>query len=394
MKKILIAYPAMMLGGSTTSLLSILNNLDYSQYSVDLLLSFHNGDWMDQIPQQVHVLPPLYKYPSARQRNLHRILSPRYMLTYLKSKQIAKKNKSVIQGVQYLEMKDVDFYGRVDTHYDIAVAFLEGMPCKFVAKHVHADHKIAWIHVDYKDAGFLPDYDRESLLAFDKIIQVSDTCNDSFCELFPELRDRSIVIENILSNAFIRNLAQEEAQMGAFDPDCLNLVTTCRIAFRSKALDRALKVLARIKEEGYRKFHWYVIGDGVDMALFRQMISDFGMNQYVTLLGMQKNPYKYMKPMSLFFLPSLWEGKPMAVTEAFILGLPVFVTEYSSAHEQVKSGMEGMVVPNDEEGIYRGLVNLLNYPEQIENWRAFVASRDYSNVEQMKKIEHLFAELG
>ena len=84
----------------------------------------------------------------------------------------------------------------------------------------------------------------------------------------------------------------------------------------------------------------------------------------------------------------------MAVTEAFILGLPVFVTEYSSAHEQVKSGMEGMVVPNDEEGIYRGLVNLLKHPEQIENWRAFVASRDYSNVEQMKKIEHLFAELG
>ena len=129
------------------------------------------GDWMDQIPQQVHVLPPLYKYPSARQRILHRILSPRYMLTYLKSKQIAKKNKSVIQGVQYLEMKDVDFYGRVDTHYDIAVAFLEGMPCKFVAKHVHADHKIAWIHVDYKDAGFLPDYDREVCLLSTKLFR-------------------------------------------------------------------------------------------------------------------------------------------------------------------------------------------------------------------------------
>ena len=152
MKKVLIAYPAMMLGGSTTSLLSILYNLDSRKYKIDLLLAFNTGDWLEDIPKNVTLLEPAYKYQDKKSRYIHRLLSPRFMLVKCISKIMEKKDGNIVRAGQYLEMKDVDFYRDIDKEYDVAVSFLEGQTCKYVAKHVVARKKIAWIHVDYKQS--------------------------------------------------------------------------------------------------------------------------------------------------------------------------------------------------------------------------------------------------
>lgn len=55
MKKVLFVYSKMIIGGSTTALLSILNNFDYSRYSVDLLLFNSGGEFFGQIPKQINV---------------------------------------------------------------------------------------------------------------------------------------------------------------------------------------------------------------------------------------------------------------------------------------------------------------------------------------------------
>ena len=57
MKDILIVYSKMVVGGSTTSLLSLLNGIDYSKYRVDLLLYDNGGDLQSFINPNVNVLP-------------------------------------------------------------------------------------------------------------------------------------------------------------------------------------------------------------------------------------------------------------------------------------------------------------------------------------------------
>lgn len=388
-KKIVIAYPAMMIGGSTTSLLSILNRLDYEKYDVYLLLDLHNGELLDKIPKKVNLLPPLRKYTNPKVDRIRRSLSIKFMYHFMVSRFISKKTGVYMHGCQYLEQKDVYFNRRVDDEYDVAIAFLEGDRCKFVARHINAKRKLAWIHINYADSKFNPDYDREAMSAFDKIVLVSEDCKVDFDKAFPELAQRTCVIENILSTEYVRSMADEEIDLD-IDSDKINLVSTCRINFRSKGLDRAVEAMAMLKNEGLLKnIAWYIFGDGSDMPAFRDMIEKNGLSDVVFPMGIRTNPLKYLKDMTMFFLPSRFEGKPMAVTEAFMVGLPVLVTEYSSAREQIRDGVDGIITENSTEGIYRGLKSLLNNEFSLDELKKNVLSKDYSNVEEIEKVEKL-----
>ena len=61
MKKILVAYDAMMLGGTTTALLSLLNEIDEKEYSIDLILYKKSGVYLSCIPPHINVLPEAHK---------------------------------------------------------------------------------------------------------------------------------------------------------------------------------------------------------------------------------------------------------------------------------------------------------------------------------------------
>ena len=50
-----------------------------------------------------------------------------------------------------------------------------------------------------------------------------------------------------------------------------------------------------------------------------ELTSDFD----VYFLGLQANPFKYIRPATAFVFPSAWEGFPMALGEAMICGVPV-----------------------------------------------------------------------
>lgn len=393
MKKILFVYPEMMIGGSTTSLLSVLYSLDFTKYEVDLLLFRNRGEWLKDIPEKVKLLKPCYKYPNNKQRIFHQLLSPRFMIQKIAAKVIEKKYGSAKLGQQYLEMKDVDFFEETEEIYDIAVAFLEGQACKYIVNHVKADKKIGWIHIDYKASGFSSAYDLESMSQMDKIVTVSEECRKSFVECFPILSNKTVMIENILSSTHLEIMSQKEEVIFRPDFSCLNLVTSCRIAFVSKGLDRAVSVIARMKRDnisGFENLRWYIIGDGNDLSALKRMVKEAELEQTIIMLGAKTNPYPYLKNMSLFFLPSYWEGKPMAVTEGQILGLPALITDYASAKEQVRTGVDGMIVENSEDGIYRGLKYVLMHPEKVEEWKQNVIKKDYSNQKDIEKIEALF----
>lgn len=389
-KKLLFVTNGMVIGGSTTSLLSILNQLDYSKYDVDLALYLKTGEWLDKIPKSVSNVFEIRKYTDKKAEYIHRILSPRYMYHFCVSKIIDYKDKIGMHGAQYLEYKDAEFLNKINQEYDVAIAFLEGFSCKYVARHITAKRKIAWIHINYIDSKFNPKYDVDSMRAFERIVLVSKDSKEAFDYSFPELSNRGLVIENILSSDFVRNLSEDNCDLYV-NNKAINLVTTCRISFSHKGLDRALKVIDRIHkfDKLPNQFRWYIIGDGPDMASLREMISYYELNEFVILLGAQSNPFPFMHNMTMFFLPSIYEGKPMAVTEAFMMGLPALVTEYSSAYEQVRDGVDGIIVDNSEQGIYEGLLKIIEHPEIIEELKQNVLQTDYSNVEEMKKIEAL-----
>lgn len=57
------------------------------------------------------------------------------------------------------------------------------------------------------------------------------------------------------------------------------------------------------------------------------------MEKSFTLLGYNKNPYKYVRSCDLYVCSSRREGFSTAVTESLIVGTPVISTECSGAIE-------------------------------------------------------------
>ena len=121
-----------------------------------------------------------------------------------------------------------------------------------------------------------------------------------------------------------------------------------------KAYLRFLDVLGELHKKGY-DFLWYVLGDGIEKSKIEEKISELDLSEYVYLVGVSDNPYKYMKNCDLFVLPSEYEGFPTVTVEAKILGCPVLATDVSGIREQLIHGKTGWIVDNNENLIYEGL---------------------------------------
>ena len=73
----------------------------------------------------------------------------------------------------------------------------------------------------------------------DNIILVSDECLKNFQQEYPSFKDKSLCVENILSQNIVRKKADEELSDFFVDSSKTNFISVCRIVFSHKGLDRA-----------------------------------------------------------------------------------------------------------------------------------------------------------
>ncbi|MGE7307316.1 glycosyltransferase [Priestia megaterium] len=386
MKDILIVYNTMCIGGSTTSLLSLLSNLDYEKYNVELLLSDNSGDLINLLPKQVKLLPQAYP------KNLKQ-LKKRSFVSILKYGigKVVSYNKANAKNIigQIMTYENAKFSRRLTKEYDIAISFLENFPLNYVSKYVKAKSKVTWIHLDYLGAGFIPIFDRRCYRNFKKFVLVSDECLNSFNKVFPEYSDKSMVIENILISDTVKRMAKEQVEI-VVDKNLINLVTVCRVSFAHKGLDRGIDAFIKLKKLGIAdKFRWYIIGNGVDYNKLKNLIKANNLSNSVILVGEKKNPFPYEIQMDAFLLPSRYEGKPMAVTEAQMLGIVPIVTKYASANEQVNHMEDGIIVDNNDDAIFDVLKQIYEQPNILKVLKGNLKKNSYDNLNEMHKVMSL-----
>jgi len=384
MKRILFVYPEVMIGGSTTSLLSLLRVFDYNRYEVDLLLYKNVGELIEFVPNNVNILAEAAVDTKVKSK----LIFPNYIMSRIKTLRYKGKiNHSIAYSQIMSYAKASQLSRKINKEYDVAISFLELWSNAYVINNVKAKRKIGWIHPDYIGAGFVPKVDCKAFRKLDSIVVVSDKCRNSFVKCFPELSFKVVCINNILSSEYIHNLADKEIQFRNSD-NGLCIITVCRLTNLSKGLDRGVSALSRLKDEGY-KFDWFIVGDGPDRNELEQQIYANSSTDCIHLLGKMSNPYPYIKQADLFFLPSRYEGKPMAITEAQMLNVPAIVTEYSSAREQVKDGVEGIITANSDVAIYEGLKYVFDNPQLLSQFKFNLTQTDKSNLFEIEKIYDL-----
>jgi len=137
-------------------------------------------------------------------------------------------------------------------------------------------------------------------------------------------------------------------------------------------------------------FRWFIVGYGGDEQLIRQKIAETGMQNHVIILGKRSNPYPYIKACDIYVQPSRYEGKSVTVREAQMLYKPVVVTDYPTASSQIQDGVDGVIVPLDNEGCALGITDFMLNVEKRNRIVEYLHKHDYGNMNEVCKLKELF----
>lgn len=399
--RIFIAMHYMEIGGAETALVGLLNALDPARVDVDLFLYDHRGEMMQFIPEWVNLLPQIPKYSVLERpivelvkRSFWGIAAARLWAKWL-SQKAYKRSGSTLEnngGLDKMSKCTTPLLPKINQSvtYDLAISFLT--PHRIVAEKVKAKKKIAWIHTDYTRVWVDVEEELKVWQKYDFVASISGDVTNTFLQVFPSLAPKIVEIENILSPTFVRKRAElQNVDKEIRQTDKISILSIGRYS-EQKNHDNVPDICKRLIGKTKLNIKWYIIGYGGNEALIRQKIKEAGMEEHVILLGKRSNPYPYIKACDIYVQPSRYEGKSVTVREAQMLCKPVVVTNYPTAPSQIRSGIDGVIVPMDNEGCAHGLAEVICDKPLQERIITYLKTHDYGNESEAEKIYTLIKE--
>lgn len=360
MKKILFVINTMGYGGAERAMISLMKKLSPEEYDISLYVLLSQGELISEVPSYVRVLNPSYSKASVLSEEGKKQLKKqvfRQMLSngalffnipYLIRNLTAMiaRGKIALDKLLWKVMADGGMENQ--THYDLAVAYLEGGATYYVNRHIRAEKKVAFVHVDYKQAGYTRDLDLDCYPDFDQIFAVSDEVKQSLLSVYPECAKKTDVFHNIIDDEEIRRKAELP---GGFSDDYTGyrILTVGRLTSQ-KAYEIAIDAMKQIKDRGIDA-RWYVLGDGELKKELTEQIKRLGLMDSFFLLGVTENPYPYFRQCDLYVHATRFEGKSIAIQEAKILGCAILVSDTSGNREQITDGVNGRMCALDAKSI-------------------------------------------
>lgn len=391
MKRILFVINSLTIGGSEKSLISLLSNIDYSKYKVDLLMFKKGEDFDKYIPKEVDVLEQLEYYKFLYKKSNKNIIKE-MIFNYYKIKtsinlRINFKKKNRIQSEQVLYNSQKNILEKQSQTYDVAIAYSQGIPTYYIADKVNANKKIAWINCDYKMTGYNKNIDYDFYKKIDKIIAVSQYGKESIISVNKDYEKKTQVILDIVNPRLIESMADEEVVFE--DKSYINICTVARLITHYKGYDMAIKAAKLLKDSEY-KFRWYAVGEGEDRPIIERMIEELGLKKEFILIGKKSNPYPYMKNCDIYVQPSRNEGFGLTIVEAKILNKPIVCTDFDNAKVLINNEEDGIIVGKSELQIYLGIKKYLESKEFKENIIKHLERKDeYNSIQEINKFYEL-----
>ena len=398
MKKVFISVTDMELGGISTSLIGLLDSFDYSKYEVTLFLYDHSGEMLDKINPNVHVVKENLKAKASKRSILFAVKKGQLEVAFFRiigkiysfMRNYVIRNRNINMGMTFSNWALNKFIlKKQQQQYDMAISF--ATPHYYILMNVDAKIKIGWIHTDYgnKEEQFDVEFEREMWNELDYIVAVSTKCREAFLTIYPELSKKVLVIENIISKRLIYNQAMKKCE------DIILTQVKNKYTFLSvgrfstaKNFDNIPEICSLLIKQGF-DIKWFLIGYGGDEELIRSKIIEYGMEEYVIILGKRDNPYPHMKYCDVYIQPSRYEGKCVAVCEAQMLDKPVVITRYKTSSSQLNENIDGFIVPMDNHGCADGIVKLLKSPTLVKKIIDNCREKDFSHSEEIEKLYEL-----
>lgn len=395
MKKVLFVINTLGCAGAEKAMLELLRRFPEDQYEVSLYVLLGQGEMIHQVPEHVKRLNTQYSDASVLTKEGKKELKKSVFcrmfsrgsifrnLPYLLKNGIQMLRKGRVYPDKLLWKVMSDGADRFETEYDLAIAYLEGGSTYYVQDHVRAKQKMAFLHVDYEQAGYTRELDRNCYKDFVKVFTVSDEVKKSFVHVYPEYESKTTVFHNLINREEILRKAQLS---GGFQDEYQGkrILTVGRLTAQ-KAYEIAIDAMKILKDHGVNA-RWYVLGEGELREKLQNQIDRLGLKEDFLLLGAVENPYPYYAQCDLYVHATRFEGKSIAIQEAQILGCPLLVSDCSGNREQVTQGVDGMMCPLLPEEISSTVEILLKDEETAALYGEMAAKKNLDKRENVLKL--------
>lgn len=188
------------------------------------------------------------------------------------------------------------------------------------------------------------------------------------------------------------DIAEFRPQPELKDPKKFQIICVSRVTPRKgiRFLVQAFKNIA----EKFPQAQLLVIGDGNEKQSLMDLARALELGEKAVFLGLVSHEKlsQYYAKASIFVLPSLNEGMSNTMLEAIASGLPIIATDTGGTKELVKEGMNGFIVPmQDNYAITQKIEKLIENPHMAEQFG--IESRRRAEELSWKNVAKQYADL-
>ena len=295
-KKLLFTAYSLNVGGIETALINLVNRINLDKYQVEILLEKKEGIFLDKVKEEITVKE--YKVYDNRNIMIRKFLNLTKRLLF-----------TLINYHTY------DFSCCYAT-YSLSGSKIAKIASKNNAFYVHNNYKDLYKD-EKKEKEF---FDNRGIENFGHIIFVSNEYQKEFLRLYPNLKNKVLVLNNFIDTKSILEKSKEEVKEKK-QKDKKLFVFVGRLDDDAKKVGRAILLAKEIKE-----MELWLVGDGPDREKYEELVKKERVVSRVKFLGKQKNPYPYMKMADYVLMTSDYEGFPVIYLEAITLQKPLITT--------------------------------------------------------------------
>lgn len=355
-------------GGAERSIVSLLPLLDYNKIDVTLMLVSRGGVFESYVPKQVKVI----SYTPGCETLLQKMWLRICRIIFSCHLRLNRFRKRPLNPPTMEWMACSTAIQPHKGYYDVAFAYQQGFPCWYVMEKVRADKKYAWINVDITKTKFRLEYVKKFYDRYDGVTAVSDTLYDILLDVGLVDKERLHCVYDILNTDLIRKQGEEDFGGECPNKDMFTIVTAARLIASNKGQDMCIDAARILKNKGF-KFQWFFVGDGPSRQVLEQQAYDLDVENEVRFVGMQPNPYPYIKSADVYVQSSRFEGFGLTVTEAKILGRAIVCTNFPTAFNQLEDDKNGLIVEMTAQSIADGVERLLTNKALVEKLQSAVS---------------------
>lgn len=380
-KKVLFLIGTLQSGGVSKSMVSLLTAWDRQRYDTSLLLCCKEGDiYSDRLPKDVLLIyNPVIEHVMGGVSSVWWLLrhgKVMLALGVLIRLILSRMSKPMAGRLIAKMMPAID-----NEEYDLIVDYGGQQILYYMVDKLRGKKKVSFFHSDYSRWPYYYKADKIYYPLTDHIFTISDTCVAALKRYFPNCHNQISKMENISSPEFIERLSEED--IDNFVPHNLTLVTVGHVCY-NKGIDFAIEAVDILKNTEI-DFLWLFAGAIIEPKWIEE-IKRKGLQRYFKFVGIQSNPYPYIRQADIYVHPSRFEGKSIALDEAKILCKPIIVTNFSTVRDQFEDGVNATICAMDGKALARAILNLYEDGLLRQKYIDYLKTHIHDNSSEVQKL--------